>query len=911
MQKTKSQTGKKSFLLDLYFKEQNDSIIKHGKNTVVFIQKGDFYELYSIDPDFPKLCDLLNLACSRANTKKKEPVSINNPMMAGFQWKFAPRYFKILSDKNYNIILIEEQEPEQDSNNKTTGKNKKIKLPKIRKVTRIITPSTYIELAETNILLCIYINGIDCSIASADLSTGKIYLFGEYNYDIELLRNIIAKTNPRELVFFFQEQPELEKFNEQIYQQGNVLIKKKIISKEYTIINYQNIFLSKVYKLSSIGISPLEHLHLEKFPLSSTILTILIQYAIDHDPLLMTNLKAPELIYSNKNLNLSENTVKQLHLYEMYKFLDYTCTNMGSRLLKEKLFNPSVEPKKIQDIYNKINILSKDSIKIRNILKQIRDIDRFQRRVSTLKLNRIEFPDIITSFKSCLDVLNIIKNIENSENVKVFKINDQTINNLQILIKTLEKNINTDISDTRLFIKGNYDDIDELYDQREILMQEFETIREELSLEVYDNDTLLKVGTVNESLYFVMTKKQANDLAKNNDINIGGTQSECRVTTDRTEEIVKTLGNIKEELEQLETMKFIEFCKMISDKFSNTINRVSKIISEIDFCTLGSYLITHCKFVIPELITSNTLHIEQVRHPLIESQINATYVANDLLLNNINRGMLLYGQNFSGKSSYIRSVGLCVILAQAGIPVPAASMKYTPFKQFITKIALEDNLQRGQSTFTNEIKEIKNMIETTNEYSLILSDELCAGTETNSALSLVASTLISLDKNKCRYIFTTHFHDLVDIPQVSSIESLKIYHMKVSIIDGKQVFDRLLKPGKCEDNYGIEIAQHMKMPLEFINQAILIRNNLTNNKEIISSKRSNYNKDIYMTECQICKSKENLHTHHIIFQSKHKGLGKNYKNNLAVICEECHKKVHEGKLELTRYIQTSEGIEMK
>ena len=177
---------KKKSLLDLYFKEQNIAYEKHGTNTVVLIQKGEFYEIYSVDPSFPKLCEILNLACTRTDTKKKQEVSYSIPFMAGFQHKFVDRYIKILLDKNYTIVIIDE----------TGSQCQGGKISKVRSITRTITPSTFIESIETNLLMCVYLVNNDCSISTVDLSTGKIFLFGEYQYSQEIIRNIIAKSNP-------------------------------------------------------------------------------------------------------------------------------------------------------------------------------------------------------------------------------------------------------------------------------------------------------------------------------------------------------------------------------------------------------------------------------------------------------------------------------------------------------------------------------------------------------------------------------------------------------------------------------------------------------------------------------------------------------------------------------------------
>ena len=194
------------------------------------------------------------------------------------------------------------------------------------------------------------------------------------------------------------------------------------------------------------------------------------------------------------------------------------------------------------------------------------------------------------------------------------------------------------------------------------------------------------------------------------------------------------------------------------------------------------------------------------------------------------------------------------------------------------------------------------MIDCSSANSIILADELCSGTEINSALSLVSATILHLANNNCKFIFTTHYHQLIDIPQIKNLNNVKPFHMKVDIQNGKLVFNRTLQPGKCMDNYGIEIAQFMKMPMEFIHLANTIRDNLTDN--YVVGKVSRYNSNIFMTDCKICGSKKDLHTHHIIFQSQMITKEKNYKNNLVVLCEACHHKVHKGVLDIQQYIET-------
>ncbi len=268
-------------------------------------------------------------------------------------------------------------------------------------------------------------------------------------------------------------------------------------------------------------------------------------------------------------------------------------------------------------------------------------------------------------------------------------------------------------------------------------------------------------------------------------------------------------------------------------------------------------------------------------------------------------------------TSLIRSIGMAVIQAQAGLFVAAEEFEFSPFKSVLTKIAIQDNLFKNQSTFISEMIELKNMLELGDNKTLILADELCSGTENVSAVSLVASTILTLIKNQSNFVFTTHYHNLMDVSQISNLESVKAYYLEVKIINGELVFNRTLREGRCMDQYGIEVAESMKMPLDFITNALNIRKQLNSPEqdELIDGKVSRYNSNLYMTKCQICQGKEKLHSHHLIYQKEFTKdnkipFDKNIQHNLVVLCEKCHILTHQDKIIINGYLQTSSGIKL-
>ena len=271
----------------------------------------------------------------------------------------------------------------------------------------------------------------------------------------------------------------------------------------------------------------------------------------------------------------------------------------------------------------------------------------------------------------------------------------------------------------------------------------------------------------------------------------------------------------------------------------------------------------------------------------------------------------LYGLNYSGKSSLLRSLGICCILAQMGYFVPATNFQYRPFTKLMTKIALIDNLYKKESGFISELKELKYMMDNSDSNSLLLSDEIFATTETTSGTSLLASTILSLFKKNTNFVFSTHYHDLLDFNKIKEIKNLKVFHLEVKTENGKLIFNRKLKEGCCSTLYGIECSKMLITDETFIKDALEFRKELTGDKDLMDVKSSKYNTKLIVDKCNICNDQKQLETHHIIFQKEFKenkiSFNKNDLHNLVVLCEKCHQDLHKNKIFIKGYTESSNG----
>ena len=286
-----------------------------------------------------------------------------------------------------------------------------------------------------------------------------------------------------------------------------------------------------------------------------------------------------------------------------------------------------------------------------------------------------------------------------------------------------------------------------------------------------------------------------------------------------------------------------------------------------------------------------------LRHVLIEHiQQHELYVANDVTLDS--GGILLYGTNAVGKTSLIRSIGIAAIMAQTGFFVPCTEFVYKPYRAFFTRILGVDNLYKGLSTFGVEMSELRMILKNADEYSLILGDELCSGTETQSALSIFVAGLMDLHAAQSSFIFATHFHEIVDYEEITALNRLEMKHMAV-FYDRENdclVYDRTLRDGAGDKMYGLEVCKSLHLPTEFLEKAFKIRSKYFSDVAVpLNHKTTKYNAKKVRGMCEMCETRISTETHHLAMQANADQEGiinKNHAGNLMALCETCHQEMH-------------------
>jgi DNA mismatch repair protein MutS len=352
---------------------------------------------------------------------------------------------------------------------------------------------------------------------------------------------------------------------------------------------------------------------------------------------------------------------------------------------------------------------------------------------------------------------------------------------------------------------------------------------------------------------------------------------------------------------------------VIEEKYYDKIKIISNFVSKLDVILCKTYLAKTYRYCRPQISESSEsessfVDVKDLRHVLIEHiQQNEIYVTNDICIGKEKTGMLLYGTNAVGKTSLIRALGISLIMAQCGMYVPCSSFHYKPYTAMYSRILSNDNLFKGLSTFAVEISELRVILINADENSFVLGDELCSGTETESALGIFMSSLHHLHIKKTSFIFATHFHEIADYEELQTLSRIALKHLEVRYnreTDSLE-YDRKIKDGIGNRMYGLEVCKSLYLPDHIIEYAYQIRNKyatnpMNENGSLSHSVVKKYNARKIRGICEKCHKKMGEEIHHIQPQKDADENGylygewvhKNHPANLISLCSTCHDEIH-------------------
>jgi len=945
---------------------------KYGEKTIVLMEVGSFFEIYGVVNDVEKrgkiyeVADLTNLSISK-KCSKTEPVSIKNPLMAGFPNHSVEKWIDILLKHGYHIIKIE-----QDSHG-TKGPN--------RDITEVLSPGVDLNTNNfSNNMMSIYFeefkdsktnkNILQLGLSIIDVTTGESWVYetyskpDDYNFSLDEVFRFIQSFNPCEILIHTLNTSltkekitsYLEISNYQIhfdmYSQNNELLKNK--SKE-TI-------LKKSFPDTGM-LSAVEFIHMDRMSFALNSFIYLIQFTYEHNENIINKLLKPKVCEPKNYLVLSHDSINQLNIVpdrnrvsnkgnqSLWDILDKTCSVIGKRFLKDNLLNPLLDVNELQLRYDLVEqLMEVDFIPIRKELKSIIDVERLHRKMAMKMMNPYSFVSLDLSYVYINNIITKISNLDNKKLLDILPKKETLLKFKEFINSYNEKlcmdklnGVNLGNIKENIFKKELYPDIDSVQHKLNWYNSYMDQICQFLSDEIDNKKSVVEIKyNDRDGHYFYTTKSRSLNLKKNikgkkstvinvlgEDITVDLTKlefksnnSSAKVFTDVTRNYSQIINGLESQMMKLCLQQFSILLSEYYNEYSDTLISITKFIGFIDFLCNITYVSKMNGYCKPEIDSRDHSYInaEALRHPIIEIiHDKVKYIPNDVKLGIENQnGILLYGVNAVGKSSLMKSVGIAIIMAQTGFYVPSSKFVYSPFKHVFTRISNNDNIFKGQSTFAVEMAELRSILKRSNEFSLVLGDELCSGTETTSGLSIVTAGVLRLCQKSSSFIFATHLHKLSEMEEINESPTVHHYHMETRYEPSTQklIYDRKLKLGSGNAIYGLEVAKAMDLDDEFIATADKIRKKIMGISEyVVNSKTNPYNSKIIIDCCTIC-NKETDEIHHIEEQhlANDEGMINHYhKNklfNLVQLCHDCHQNVHNGNLIINGYDETSNGIEL-
>ena len=960
---------KKKLLTEIYFDLQLHFEQKYGKDALVLMEIGTFFEVYAVNNDELKvgkakeIAELLNIQLTRKSKAILEN-SISNPLLAGVPAVSLDRYLSRLIDtKKYTIIVVKQ----------------KGEMPNIKRyVANIISPGTNFEYlnepTENNIVsLLIDENAGIYSVgyAAIDVSTGKTICNeihstrDDKTYALDEAFNLLQTYSTSEVILTLDSK-EIDKEWVMHYLELESL-HYSFNTKRFRI-SFQNELFTRVFSINSF-LSSIEYLDLERHPYTTESLSVLIDFIIEHDESIIEKMNKPQFLGNNRYMYIGNNAMEQLSVISrdpsditLLDLIDKTSTAFGKRLLKERLLNPICDKELLEKRYDLTEKLLPNINRFETHLKQIYDLERIARRIKLRKLHPVELTYISMSLEAISSLLMDAKEsgLEIERNLY-----EETTEMLKVLHHTFELDIcarfRIEQINDNLFKDGIYPAIDTIVKSQEQEVDKMDSVAQHVE-SLFEKDKLFtgttKYATVSylesEGYYLNLTKNRFTLIEKQlkdsfvtidnqhhffKDFSYKYLKNAVKVQAPLFEEITRNYETSQVKLVSLVKQRYVESLDLLENRFSLLLDKLIIFIANIDVAISNAKCSKTMNLVRPVIEEGSFYEAIGLRHPIIESNDErGIYVPNDIFLgmnNNTSHnhitlnasddedvlGVLLYGINSSGKSSLMKSIGLSVVLAQAGFFVPAVELRFGLYDKLFTRIVSQDNLYKGLSTFAVEMMELKNIFNRANERSLVLGDEISQGTETESALAIVSSAILKLLSLKSTFIFATHLHQLGSIPQLQKLKHLIFLHLGIRYDESNDslIYNRVLQLGMGDSLYGLEFAKSLHMNKEFLTMAQTIRENLSHSgseiKKLNKQKRSKYNKELYLSKCALCDEKvEDVHHIQEQYQANESGniehFHKNHKYNLIPLCKKHHKLVHDGEITISGFVMTDEGLKL-
>ena len=783
--------------------QQYREIKDRHQNAILFFRMGDFYEMFYEDAEVASRALGLTLTSRNNGGAAEVP-------LAGIPVKAASEYLRRLVQQGFRVSICEQTEDPRQAKGIVR-----------REVVETITPGAafaddLLDKARNNFLCALFPSGELTGIAAADLSTGEFRLMITPSGDVDA---VLSRLTPREILVARSASPAIKVVQES-RDEGSLVTEREAWEFDAA--------LASTDMARHFGVASVEGLGLgEQDSPALSAAGALMRYMHELQPAGVPHLARPIVERPGGTMPLDEMTRRNLELVEslrgadtggtLLSVLDRTLTPMGSRLLRQWLLTPLTTRDAIDARLDAVALFSKDPVgreALRTALDGVRDIERLASKAaagrgtprdlralgdSILRLSDVHaaleaiagagftsgpLDSLMQRWDGCADIAAEI--VDTIVERPPLAMGDETC---------IRAGIDVSLDDWRALRDGGKDAIASI--------QAEERTRTGINS--------LKVGYNRVFGYFIeVTNSNSHLVPPDYQRRQTLTGAERYVTPALKEHEEKVL-NAAERIEQRER----ELFEALRRKTGLQIRRlqcIAQVTAELDVLSTLAEVAEREGYVRPEISDGFDLEIKGGRHPVVERMMaREKFMPNDVVLPESARMIILTGPNMSGKSTFLRQIGLIVLMAQIGSFVPASSARIGVVDRLFTRVGASDNLVRGQSTFMVEMSETSAILHTATARSLVLLDEIGRGTSTYDGVSIAWSVSEFLhDSIGCKTVFATHYHELTEL--ADKLVACRNYSVEVRETNDQVLFMHRVVTGGADRSYGIEVGRLAGLP---------------------------------------------------------------------------------------------------
>ena len=763
---------------------------------LLFYRMGDFYELFF--DDAKRAAELLDITLTARGTSAGEPIP-----RCGVPYHAAENYLARLVKAGISVAIVEQ-----------IGDPATSKGPVDRQVVRVVTPGTLSDEAllddkVDNLLVAISQHQERYGIAYLDLSTGRfrvLEISGEEALTGELQRLDPAETLYHESIYHpvitarrgARSQPAWE-FDSQSAQRA---------------LNTQ----FQTHDLQGFGCDNLE--------LAIGAAGCLLQYVKDTQRSNLPHIRSIQQenladsvildVATRRNLEIDLNMTGG-HSNTLLSVMDSCVTAMGSRLLRRWLHRPLTDIEILRQRHGAIHALCENDAyePARNALKPVGDMERILTRVAL----RSARPRDLTRMLSSLQALPKMRAELSSLTADLLcSLSAQTGDYPQmcdLLSSAIIENPPVVIRDGGVIADG--------YDQELDKLRQISTNAGQFLLDIEQRErqitgiSTLKVGYNRVHGYYIEISRAQSDQAPAEYIRRQTLKNAERFITPELKEFEDKALSSKSRALAREKGLYDELLERINEQLL-ALQNTAAAVAEIDVLANLAERADNLNLCQPQFCNEQVFEVIAGRHLVVEQVLQELFIANDTLLNEQRRMLLITGPNMGGKSTYMRQNAVIALLAHIGSYVPASAAKLGPLDRIFTRIGSSDDLAGGRSTFMVEMTETANILHNASPHSLVLMDEVGRGTSTFDGLSLAWAAAVQLARSvKAFTLFSTHYFELTRLPE--QCPTMANVHLDATEHQDHVVFLHNIQEGPANRSFGLQVAKLAGIPAPVLQAA--------------------------------------------------------------------------------------------